>query len=174
MKKRVKIVATLFLILLFSTAAMASEKWTLSSSRDEMTGEVSWYAISPEVAPTKPMVFPYSDVTAKLCIGFDGKDEWAYFRFSTAPNLSDTKTKSGYNAIETRIKWDDEVTSVQLTQDWGAKFIHFSANKTAISKVAVSKFVLLELNWYGQGKVYFQFPLAGSSDAIKGAREKFR
>jgi hypothetical protein len=33
--------------------------------------------------------------------------------------------------------------------------------------------VLLELNWYGEGKVYFRFPLDGSSAAIDKIHNAF-
>jgi len=145
-------------------------RWTTSTSRDEMTGERSCYAASPRTGPQKAMGFPYGDVQAWLGVGHDSDDEWAYVGFSESPNLTDTETKDGYNVITTRIKWDDEIETVSLIQEWGAKSLHFRYGTAAIAKMARSNTVLLELNWYGQGKTYFQFSLNGSSAAIREVR----
>ncbi len=66
----------------------------------------------------------------------------------------------------TRIKWDDSVENVTLTQTWGAEFIHFNNAKKILSKIKTASSMLLELDWYGEGHVYFKFPLNGASEAI--------
>ena len=38
-------------------------------------------------------------------------------RLNSAPNLSDTETEDGYNRIKTRVKWDNSIESVTLTQE---------------------------------------------------------
>lgn len=144
--------------------------WTHSNSKDEMTGKESAYASSPIIEPTKKMDFPYSDTTAWLGVGCDGKKEWAYIGFNKAPNLTDTDTEDGYNLIRTRIKWDGKIENITLTQYWGASFIHFRDDKSIISNIANSNSVLLELKWYGEQKTHFEFPLNGSSTALKNIR----
>jgi len=146
--------------------------WTTSSSTDKMTGKKSAYASSPRENPTKRMSFPYSDVQAWLGVGCDGESEWVYFGFNNAPNLSNDETEDGYNLIRTRVKWDDEIENVSLTQDWGAKFIHFRDDSSAISKIAASNKALLELQWHGQQSTYFEFSLNGSSKALSEIRGK--
>ena len=147
--------------------------WRTSTSKDEMTGNMSAYANSKSVPPTKAMGFPYHDTKAWLGVGCDGKDEWAYVGFNNAPNLTDTETEDGYNVIQTRIKWDGNIENVRLTQKWGASFIHFSNDSAVISKIMNSNSVLLELQWHGEPSTYFEFPLRGSSAAIKNIRSQF-
>ena len=145
--------------------------WSTSLSKDEMTDEKSAYATSPAVAPTERMRFPYSDTKAWMGVGCDSKNEWSYFGFSSAPNLNHTSIEDGYHRIQTRIKWDSKVENVTLIQEWGAAFIHFRNNQSAIENITKSTSLLLELNWHGNGKTYFRFSLEGSSAALKNIRE---
>ncbi len=146
--------------------------WRTSSSKDKMTGKASSYANSPRANPTKMMSFPYSDVSSWMGVGCDGEDEWVYFGFNNAPNLANDETKDGYSLISTRVKWDDEIENVSLTQDWSAKFIHFRNDASAIEKIAASNEVLLELQWHGQQGTYFEYSLNGSSKALKKIRSE--
>ena len=157
-------------LVLLLLASPSSAKWTTSDSKDEMTGKRSCYAHSASTTPNEQMGFPYHDVTAWLGFGCSGTSEWAYIGFSTNPNLTGTTIGDGYNTLATRIKWDDHVETVHLTQTWGASFIHFQNDSSAIAKMRGASTVLLELPWYGEGKVYFRFSLDGSSSAISAAR----
>lgn len=145
--------------------------WTHSTSKDEMTGKKMAFASSVSTTPTKLMSFPYHDTIAWLGVGCDGKTEWAFVGFNESPNLTDTDTEDGYNVIKTRIKWDGKVENISMTQKWGAKFIHFEKDRSIISKISKSKSVLLELHWHGEQPSYFDFPLKGSSAALKKIRE---
>jgi len=146
--------------------------WRTSTSKDEMTGEFSAYAHSPDTRSSKKMEFPYHDVSSWMGVGCNAKSEWVYFGFNGAPNLANDETEDGYNLIRTRIKWNDNVENVTLTQDWGAKFIHFRNDADAITKIAASSSALLELQWHGQQPTYFQYSLNGSSKAIAEIRAK--
>jgi hypothetical protein len=165
-----KIILSLAILLLLTIPAYA--EWDTSISRDEMTGKILAQAHSLIVAPTKKLASPYNNLKAVLAIVCDKTDEWVYVNFTMAPNLSNTETKDGYSDISTRIKWDDKVEDITLSQDWGAKSIHFDNDKEIVLKITKSNFVLLELNWYSLGKVYFKFPLAGSSAALKTIRSE--
>lgn len=145
-------------------------QWDVSTSKDEMTGEVSSYCSSPATPPTKTMSFPYSDVRGWLGVGCNGESEWAYAGFSMAPNLQGTDIGDGYNIITTRIKFDDEVETVRLTQEWNSKFIHFSDDQDVIEKILKANTILLELDWYGSGKTYFRFSGSGSTSSINEIR----
>jgi len=153
------------IIACFATTAFASS-WSTSISKDEMTGKSSAYANSVSVQPTKIMDFPYNDVKAWLGVGCDGKDEWAYIGFTTAPNLNGSDIRDGYNHIDTRIKVGNKVESVSLTQGWGSKALHFDYDKKIINEMKKANSILLELNWHGNNPVYFKFPLDGSSKAL--------
>jgi hypothetical protein len=168
MKKK----SLLSIVLAFILIILAHGIWDVSLSKDEMTGEKSAYASSSATFPTEIMDFPYSDTKAWLGVGSDGNSEWVYVGFNNSPNLNNTDTQDGYNLIRTRIKWDDEVENVTITQDWGSKFLHFRNDKLIIKKIAKSNSVLLELDWHGEGKVYFKFSLKGSSSALKKMRNQ--
>lgn len=168
-KKKLKIVGYAFIILLICTIS-ASADWRTFSSKDEMTGETTWYAHSSQVRSTEEMGFPYHDTKAWLGVGNEGEDEWVYIGFSNEPNISDDETQDGYNVIRTRVKWDDSIENMRFTQSWGSKFLHFRNDSIAISKIVESNTILVELNWYGEGKVYFRFPLDGSAAAIEKIR----
>lgn len=151
--------------------AIANSSWETSTSKDQMTNEKSAYAFSKSVTPTRKMEFPYNDTEAWLGIGHSKDSEWVYIGFNTPPNLIDTETKDGYNIIETRIKWDDQLENVTFIQDWGSKSLHFQNDSSIIMKIMKSESVMVELNWYGEGLTYFKFPLNGSSSAISKARQ---
>lgn len=146
--------------------------WSTTSSRDEMTGKQSSYAVSPMVRPKSPMTFPYVDTKAWMAVGCDKESEWAYIGFTKSPNLNNTETRDGYSLIRTRFKWDESVEIATFTQKWGDKFIHFQGEKRAISKVGESAIAVLELDWHGQSRVHFEFPLVGSSDAVTKIRKE--
>ncbi len=170
--KRVALSILVF-ILVGSGIALASSQWKNSSSLDPMTNEMTWYAISPYVTSTSKMSFPYTGTEAWIGIGKDSKDEWVYIGFTKEPNLVNTKIGNGYDSVKIRIKWDDELTETTLTQTWGSKFLHFSNDHEIISRISKHNKVLIELEWYGSGKVYFEFPLSGSAKAIKTMRDAF-
>ncbi len=167
-----KIHLVLFLPLLVAASDLpqltmsTDDQWDTSISKDEMTGEKSAYASSSIIGPTKRMGFPYGDTNAWLGVGCDGESEWVYVGFTNSPNLNDTEIEDGYNLIRTRIKFDDKIENVTLTQNWGSKFLHFRKDSEIILNIAKSNSLLLELNWHGQGKTYFKFSLNGSSAAI--------
>ena len=168
---KINIFALLTAILL-SLSMPVLAQWDVSSSVDEMTGKTTSYCSSPVIYSTKSMEFPYSDTKAWLGIGSNGDSEWVYIGFTNAPNLIDTDTEDGYNVISTRVKWDDNLENQRFTQDWGAKFLHFSNDKSVIQNIMKSNSLLVELNWHGNGKTYFRFNLNGSSNAISQMQAK--
>ncbi|MDA0857558.1 MAG: hypothetical protein O2900_16395 [Proteobacteria bacterium] len=131
-----------------------------------MTGEKSSYTSSVVTKATEPMQFPYSDVVAWLGVGCNSENKWSYIGFSTSPNITDDETEDGYNIIKTRVRWDKNVENIMLTQEWGSKFLHFSNDEQIIDNFKKYNTFLIELNWYGEGNVYFNFSLSGSTKAI--------
>ena len=150
---------------------LKAQGWSHFTSTDEMTGETQAFATSPRAAPTRPMAFPYGGVRAWLGFGCDGQDEWVYIGFTDAPNLTNSEPQSGgYSTFTARTRWDDEVRRMEMSQEWGERFLHFQSDATAIRRIEAARSLLLELKWYGSGDVYFRFSLDGSSDAIASAR----
>ena len=170
MKKNKLIVLTSILV---SLSMPVLAQWNVSNSTDEMTGKTISYCYSPLTSPTKSMGFPYSDTQALLLIGRDGDSEWVCIGFTIEPNLLNTDTEDGYNVISTRVKWNDNVVNQRFIQTWGEKSIlFFSDDKTVIQNIMESNSLLVELDWYGNGKTYFKFNLVGSSKAISQMRAK--
>lgn len=117
------------------------------------------------------MDFPYRGVEGWLAFGCDGQSEWAYIGFTKQPNLTDTFAESGgYSMFRTRVRWDDNVQTVRMSQEWGDRFLHFQSDGAAIANMRSARTVLVELDWYGAGQAYFRFTLNGSADAIASAR----
>ena len=148
-----------------------STDWTFHQFEDEMTGAIVANATSNKTYPSRRMSFPYSDVNAWIGFGCNNKQQWAFIGFNASPNLSDDKTKDGYNLIQTRIKWNENIESATLTQEWGAKFLHFQDIEQTIANIKSASKALLELQWHGEEAVYFEFSLKGSSNAIAQARK---
>ncbi len=171
MFKKVTIIALIFLIS-FSSIVFAQE-WDTFSEKDDMSGVMIWYAGSPKTTSNNPMSTPYYNGTkASLHVGTDGFSEWCYISFNKEPIIKNTEIKDCYNAFTTRLEWDDDICHMDFTKEWGTSFIHFVEDKKAINKIMENNKVLLELDWYGEGKVYFEFTLNSSADAIKKIREK--
>ena len=105
-------------------------------------------------------------------VGCNSESEWVYFGFNSSPNLARTDTEDGYNVLTTRLKWDDEVRNVTLTQEWGGEFLHLSNDRSALVMIAASNSALLELQWHGQQSTYFQYSLNGSARALAEIRKK--
>jgi predicted nucleic acid-binding Zn-ribbon protein len=152
-------------------------KWTVSVSTDEMTGEETWYALSPEVSPTEPIDLPSEDIKAVLSVGYDGENEWVciWFNYDVRIYLNDAEYGGEYYIINTRIRWDDKVEDIQLYIDWKRQdnILNFPTDKDYVSKIIESNMMVLELDWLGEGNVYFQFPLEGAAEAIDEIHKKF-
>ncbi len=165
--------AELVLVCLFFCliTCFLSAEWSNQENKDEMTGKVVKIAFSKDTSPSVTMSFPYQNITGSVFVGKNDANEFAAFGFTEQPNLLNIELQPNANIIKTRIKWDDKIEDVKLVQKWGDKFLHFSDSKNAIKKIMSSKEVLLELDWYGNGKVYFKFDLSGASEAIANIRK---
>lgn len=142
-------------------------KWRTLTSSDEMTGEISYFATPADsIKPNRRMGFPYSNVIADLFVGCDKSDKWVYVAFNERPNLSNGKTKSGYDLIDARIKFNDSVEVHTFKQEWGSRFIYFSSVESTIKKLKKSNVLSLEFDWHGEQAVIFKFDLTGSAKAI--------
>ena len=156
-----------------STTSSPAQKWTTSTSVDPISGGKHSFTTSPSVRPTEIMDFPYNNnIEAYLDIGCDGKKEWVCVVLSEKPILTDFRTEDGYERGRVRIRWDDAFENVFLQQRWGDNVLMFEEAGPAIKKIVSSSSALLEVPWYGQGSVYFRFPLNGSSTALAGIRSQ--
>lgn len=157
------------LVALASAPPAAAQRWDYRQSQDEMTGEMRIFTTSPLRAPKHSLGFPYQNLKAWLGVGCKAGSEWAYVGLTSTPILSNTETHSGYVTFSPRIRWDDRVETVDMIQEWGKQSLHFKDGKAAIWNMMTAKEVLLELEWYGSGQIYFSFPLANSEATIRKA-----
>jgi hypothetical protein len=147
--------------------------WDIASSIDEMSGITSYFLKSQYVEPTQRMGMPYDGVIAIVTVACDKNGEWAYIWFSTSPNLVNTDIEDGYDRITTRVKWDDSIEdSVLFLQKWGEPSLWFVDDEKAIQNIQTHDTMLLELEWFGEGKVYFRFPLEGAAEGIRSLRSQ--
>lgn len=159
-----------WILMLLAAGSIGFAQWKVTTSVDEITGITSCYAISKSVKPVHKLDFPYTDVTSWIGIGVDPKEEWGYIGYSTAPNLVDGKIGDGYSTYNFRIRWDDNQGTILFIQEWGSKFLHPADDRNFIANLQKHKLFLIELHWFGQGNVYFRYPLAGAKQAIEQAR----
>ena len=74
--------------------------------------------------------------------------------------------------INTRIKFDENVQNVQLIQLLEHKVAIFFKNENDEKRLFKSNKILLELDWYNEGKIYFEYDVKGVSQAIKNMKKK--
>ena len=146
--------------------------WTETQSQDHLRGNRSFYVLTPEIAPSRAMQFPYHDTTMQLAIGCDGNREWAYFVFSNQPNIVGGEIGDGYSAVDVEIRWGYEVTRHRLTQDLGSRFLMFMDSEDVIRRVEANPKMVAEFSWYGEGRVQFASQLDGGAGAIDYLRQK--
>ena len=154
------------------TRVASVPKWAFTTSTDEMDGATRYFAQSPASEPTEAMDFPYHDIEAWLGVGVSEADEWTYIGFSGEPNIAGAETHDGYDSFVARVRWDDKMETMTMIHEWGSKFIGFKDDPRAIAKMMAASKVLVEISWYGEGQVHFEFSLAGSSSAVAKARAK--
>lgn len=145
--------------------------WSYRISVDEMTQERSVYLSSKIGTTTRSMSFPYTGTESAIYFGCNKKSKWAYFWFSNQPNIVNDQTKSGYSLSKSRIRFDDALDSITMTQDWGSKFMHARYPDWLSNKLVGVDNVRLELHWHGEGRAVFSYDVSGFkslySDFIK-------
>jgi len=142
--------------------------WTIFKSVDEMTGKVTSYAILTNlVKPLESMDFPYEDLTATLVIECDSQSKTVAISFSSIPTLTNTKLRGGYEELETRVKFDNDIDTVSIIHGIGSYDLVFESPEDILPKLVHSRTLLIELPWYREGDVYFKFKLKGLPKAIK-------
>ncbi len=166
-------VEAVVLTLLPIASLQANDSWYTQSDIDEMTGDEYHYAFSPKTNTTRKLPFPHNDLQSWIYVGCHESYKWAAFGFTSEPNIPDDRTKDGYNLIDTRVKWDEEIRYDTFKQQWGSRFIESERNSgVMIERLKRYDQVLLELDWYRHGNIYFRYSLKGSVQAISEIREK--
>lgn len=150
----------------------AKSDWSESSSKGGLNQGQSYFAVSARTSPVHQLDFPYHEITVSLGFGCDASDEWIYAAFSEAPNIANAQTEEEFNLYVTAIKFDNHVEEYVMTQKFGARFFHFKNDDQIAAKITDSSSMTLQLDWYKEGIVRFDFSLAGSNEVIERARKK--
>ncbi|MBC6481136.1 MAG: hypothetical protein GDA56_28585 [Hormoscilla sp. GM7CHS1pb] len=147
--------------------------WDVGTHKDEMTGEITGYfAISDFVTSTKPIDFPYTGMESMLFFRCNTEDESMFVFFDREVDLVRFLGLS-----EARIKFDNEIMIATRSYYRGKRNIlriFLSKEGVDIDRFINHMTVKLELVLRGQGEVYFEYSLEGSSDAIRRAREMYQ
>lgn len=146
--------------------------WWVQESYDEIRDTQSFHIFAPETFPRERMSSPYTDVSARLAIACTGRSEWAYISFSGAsPNIANRELKSGgYSEIAAPVKWGDTLDEVTFVRESGSTFLGFDDDESAIEQIVASDRLLVEFDWYGEGRVLFPFSLEGAKPSVTWLR----
>lgn len=137
--------------------------WSISQSKDKITKDVQFFLNSRNVSSVESLGFPYNGVQSWIAVACDKDSYWTYFGFTKEPNISKDETKDGYSTSRNRVVWDESQDTLTLNQEWNSEFMRVAFKKDFINKLRKHKKLMLELNWHGEGQVYFEHDLTGSS-----------
>ena len=172
MRRKATISGLILMTIVLILTASVSAEWTVNSSKDPMTGNEKWVAKSSYAVATEEMEFPYHNVEAWIEVVCENGATNVKIGFSNGPNLMNTSLhQDGYEIIDTRIKWDDEIEEIRLNHDYASKYIDFRNDNDIIEKLKNHNTLLLELNWFAEDEVYFEFSLDNSQEAVNEIQE---
>lgn len=154
------------------TVAQQNNRWSQTHSVGELTQELSYFAVSPRVSPRFAMAFPYNEVTASLGFGCNRTEQWLYIAFSEPPNFANARSGEKSNQLQSSIRFDDDVADYDLTQVFGARFVHFKDDPLVLERILGSSSMSFTVEWHEEGNIHFNFPLAGSAQAIASTQQK--
>lgn len=148
--------------------------WSKASTTDEMRGTRSFYVLSPDMRPSRPMTFPYQGTTANLVVACNNNREWAYLVFSKNPNIVGDTPRGTYSEAYLDIAWGPEITRHLITQDVGSKFLMFYDSEDVFRRIESSPRMIVEIPWYSQGRVQFSVSLEHGKQAVAYLRQQCR
>ncbi len=141
--------------------------WSTISTIDEMSGVTTYHAFSPKIFPTSQLKFPYKDVFSYMGVSCQKGSFQVYLVFNKT-NLSGRATyKNGNRFINTKVKFDENISDENFVLIKGREDSLYFSNQDGdfISPVEIlqrlisSSYMLLQLNWHGNGDVYFRYDL---------------
>jgi hypothetical protein len=150
---------------LFSVPAFSST-WETWDSEDRMTGAKSVYASSPDVS-VRLTSLPMS-VESSIVVGCAQGDFWAYFWFSSMPNLigGDFVGTNGDQRHILRTRLGDNLTTVAVEQSPGSDLLYMVDFPSLHNSFRNVGSVLIELPWYMENQLYFEYSTQGYGQAI--------
>ena len=179
-KERATMKKTILGMALFIICEQATANWKVEQVRDIMDGSIGVWASSENTKPINKMKFPYNDVEAKLsffCSNGTPEDGVKHGLIQiqlTSLSIDSTSRASQYKQyylLDTRVKWDKDLEILNLIGEKTKNSLTTEATDTLIQKLMKHNNMILELPWYKQGTVYFNFRLIGASENINKARK---
>ena len=141
-----------------------NSKWTLTESLDEISKIYKSWAISDDSYPTRPMRSPYEDTRVFWGIGCDQTgSKWVYLKFNSINS----------RAENVRARWDESQKNHNVSVE-SDDVVHFSEGKELITLLQKSNKVIIGIELYGNGEVFFKWDLKGSSKAIQDSLNNCR
>ena len=146
--------------------------WQTTHVTDRMTSKSAWLAISKAVQPEEPMQAPFDEIKSHVRFGCDAQGEGTVMVFSKEPQLRRTvqDRHRDYQRTSIRTRWDKRVIEIRIGHEPGTAVLDFIDGSEATKLMKESKSVLVEFPWKEEGLVYFDYPLAGSREAIEEAQ----
>jgi len=156
----------------FSTVDPSTKWWTRYNIADEITGESKNIFIGPPTFPKRRMYSPYDDVKSRILVHCGISGCVINFQFFGGLNLDhNADEQDDYEVFKTKVWWDEndptdhpiEMFFVKpefsFLSDDDDDFIQPLENIT-FSDLRNHDVLLVELQWYKQGKVYFRYDLS--------------
>ena len=141
-------------------------KWYVQVTEDVMTSGKIWEVYSPFVKPLECLGFPYDDTKVQIIVRFNGSTELAAIKSCDLLNADSTQIDKYNRLVPVRIRWDNELEQVSLTQKFLSSYLVFPDASKVIERLCTSKLAILEFGWYYDRTIHFKFDLTGAADII--------
>ena len=137
--------------------------WTAGTHTDEISEKFkSAFAVSDSAFPTRKLEFPYDNTQALLLVICDRKGV-------SGAGVTFNDDIISYDDV-LRAKWDNTQKTHDISMSNGSA--NFSDAESVISLMKTSSKVIIGIDLFEQGEVFFKWNLDGSSAAIKEAHRR--
>ena len=141
-------------------------KWHVQVTEDVMTSGKIWEVSSPIIKPLEYLGFPYEYTEAQIIVRFSRSAELAAIKSCDLTNADATQIDKYNRLVPVRIRWDNELEQVSLTQKFLSSYLVFPDASKIIDRLCTSKQMIIEFGWYYDRTIHFKFDLTGAADII--------
>lgn len=159
-------------IIFLNFISSAYSNWSFQVKENPMDNTKSIYLFTDEASSNPKMNFPHNNTRVSLVFACSNMKKWSFFAFNESPILNNKSIKSGYDEITTRIKFGNNIENIQLIHEWGQTALHVKNDYLFRHTLSGNLELLLELDWYGEGKVYFKINTTGFIKKFKELNEQ--
>lgn len=147
-------------------------KWQIQVLEDVMTSTKIWEVSSPIAKPLECLGFPYDGTKAQIIVRFSRSAELAAIKSCDLTNADATQIDKYNRLVPVRIRWDNELEQVSLTQKFLSSYLVFPDASKIIDRLCTSKQMIIEFGWYYDRTIHFKFDLTGAADIIRQAKKE--